>query len=172
MNENDPFKAKYLDRTIDIKLNGTIDKVFPLFDPINESKWLDNWKINKKKQKNPGQADAGLVYKTPGPNGHSDTVWTVSELDRTNNQIQYFYIQANIKLCRLIISCKENTDGTTTATVNYNFTSLSEKGNVFIEKFTEEFYKDYITGWETMINYFLATGKTLKQEQLMHMSRE
>ena len=37
--------AKRATRTQNLRLNAPIDRVFPLFEPINEMKWAYGWKL-------------------------------------------------------------------------------------------------------------------------------
>jgi len=55
-----------------------------------------------------------------------------------------------------------NHDGTTAAHITYTYTSLSDKGNAFIARITEDHFKHEMIAWEEAMNYYLETGTTLK----------
>ena len=55
------------------------------------------------------------------------------------------------------VKCSQIENDKTQAEVTYEFTSLSEEGNRFIEKFGGEHYKTFINSWETEINKYLKT---------------
>ncbi len=153
--------AKRATRTQNLRLNAPIDRVFPLFEPINEMKWAYGWKLELIYPKTE-MIEEGLVFKTKGL-ASAEKIWIISKLDKEQFQIEYLNIEPEFLLGKILINCEKNSDNTTTAVVTYIYTALSERGNDYINTFTAEFFKNWLDSWEKAINFFLDTGTILKE---------
>ncbi len=157
------FKAKRISRTSYIQLNGSLDKVFPLFGAIREKEWADGW-------------DPRIVYSTTNlleehmvfqttteyPGEEADKTWVVSKYVPEQAYIEYT-VFTSLRVYWITIQCRENPGTRTTrADVTYIFTGLTEPGNALIEKALESMFVYDLKDWEKAINYYLETGKILK----------
>ena len=81
------FKAEHCERECEIKLNGTVQDVFPLFTPLEEKKWAKNWdpvviyphsnKIEKGTVFRSYHHEEGYAY------------WVIADYDKKNYKIRY-----------------------------------------------------------------------------------
>lgn len=160
-NEMYDFKAKQVTRSQEIRLDASIELVFPLFEPINEKKWAYGWDLEVIYPISEVVQEE-MVFRTAG-NVSDERIWTVSKFDRENHLIEYIYVEPSILLAKIQIRCNDSSGITTTAIITYNFTALSDKGNEFIDTFTDKYYKDWIASWQKAINFYLETGTILKE---------
>ena len=86
--------------------------------------------------------------------------WVVDEYEK-NEHIQ-FIIFTNIYVIRYKISLTDKKDGTTEAMWEQTITALNTDGNNYVENFNNE-YQTLIERLERMLNYYLETGKMLKE---------
>jgi len=135
--------------------------VFPLFEPINEKKWAYGWELDVI-YPTTAQIEEGMVFKTRG-HDLDEKIWTISKFDKKQFLIEYINIEPGSKLCKIQIQCKGNSDNSTTANVTYRLTALSEKGNDYIDTFTDKYYEKWIVSWQKAIHHYLETGTILKK---------
>jgi hypothetical protein len=103
-----------------------------------------------------------MVFKTAThDHHHNDAIWLMSNYDPGRFQIEYIRLEPDVKVGKIQVECSMSTQQGTVATITYTYTALSETGNEFIETFTEEHYRDFISTWEKAINHYLETGQTL-----------
>ncbi|MBX7151822.1 SRPBCC family protein [bacterium] len=153
------FNALHVSRTHSIVLNAPVDKVFPLFDPVNEKKWSHGWDFDPVFPAD-GSAQPGMVF-TTHHHGESETIWRLNRIDTVNHGVEYFRLTVGSRLGIISINCSTMDSHSTKATVTYEFTALSEKGNEFILSFSESHYLEWMKEWEDAINHYLATGQIL-----------
>ncbi len=151
MNE---FKGKQISRTNSIELNGSIDKVFYLFTPIGEKKWAEGWEPKVIYPHNE-KVKEGMVFSTRHIDEHL-TYWVVVDYNAEEYFVQYVNFIYDYRSVVLKIKCNRINENKTEAVVNYLYTSLSEKGNEFIDSVTEEEQKEYIESWQKDINNYLS----------------
>ncbi|MGH6612193.1 MAG: hypothetical protein ACRECQ_18270 [Burkholderiaceae bacterium] len=92
--------------------------------------------------------------------GEPDTIWTVASYQPDDYFVRYVRVSPESRLAIVEVSCSPLEAAKTKATVTYALTALSDKGNQFIDSFTEEYYRHYIFEWESAINKFLAKRKS------------
>ena len=161
------FKAKRISRTSSIILNASLKTVFPLFGPIEEKKWTHGWdpqivfsSTNKLELK--------MVFKTQ-MTGHkekedSDCIWIVSRFLPQQALIEYTVFTFE-RVWWITIQCQEEKSNLTTrAKITYIFTGLTENGNSINQKHLARIYEHDLKDWEEAINYFLRTGKCIRQD--------
>ncbi|MGD8780955.1 MAG: hypothetical protein PVH88_18560 [Ignavibacteria bacterium] len=144
------FNANQVQRTYKIELNGTIEKVFPLFTPIEEKKWAEGWEpqvIYPLEE----EIKAEMIFRSK----HIDeypTYWVIADYKPEEHFIRYINFTYDYRVVMLKIKCNKIPNGKTEAVINYTFTGLSEKGNKYVESITESHYKEYISSWQTDIH--------------------
>ena len=72
-------------------------------------------------------------------------------------------ILPGVTACRLSIQVSEDGDGSF-ADITYSHTSPGPAGDEFVSKFTGDHYRAFMEGWEKAFNYFLKTGRLLKDK--------
>jgi hypothetical protein len=154
-----PFQAKQALRTGAIHVDGPIEKVFPLFTPIEEKRWAPGWDP-KPVWPQSGETVEGMVFTVDETLGR--VFWVVTHYDPQRHQISYTNVLAGQTLSRIEIACKAAGTARTDCTVRYAFVGLSEEGNKFVEMHTEEAYANKLQHWVKAINHALKTGSRLE----------
>lgn len=150
------FLSKRVTQSATIHLMTPPHKVFHLFEPIGEKLWAAGW--------NPvmlypmtGVTEQGAVFKTHD-HGEQPAIWIVTYYDPVNYHISYVRVAPDSHIAQITIRCSPDGKGTTSATVMYTFTGLTEAGNIYIDTYTEDHYREWIEHWESAINRYLKHG--------------
>lgn len=151
------FVARHIRKQATITLNGTIESVWPLFDPINESKWATIWQPNILYPTD-GTVQEGMVFRT------GELIWTVARYNSRNHHITYSVTHPD-KFFTVDVQCSEHGSSHTDAVITYSFVGLTEQGNDRVERSAERLFQSGLKDWQTAINHYLKTGKALPHEQ-------
>jgi len=159
MSEN--FTSKRISRTATIRLQSNIEKVFPLFGPIEEKRWAYGWEpIIIFSRTN--SVEKNMLFKTKGQGyGEEEFIWNISQYEPKKYFIEYSVHTAN-RIWTIAVSCLKNGVQSTFATITYTFTGLNNKGNDINEKLLAKMHTSDLKDWEEAINHFLETGNILK----------
>lgn len=161
--QHDLFTAERVSKTATINLSESVEKVFPLFGPIEERKWADGW--------NPvvlypesGELEEGMIFTTEGHgDGEIAFTWIVSKYEPESHLIQYIASTEN-RYWLVKIECFASSDTQTRATITYTYTGLNVFGNEINRRAIEKMYERDLKDWEEAINHYLKTGKVLKHQ--------
>jgi hypothetical protein len=147
--------------------HGKIERVFPLLCPVREADWLDGWDFSMIYSKS-GLIEKNCVFSTPH-HGEQKTIWHVTQYDRDRYFIEFLRVTPNENVVRINIQLVSLDEETTSTTITYQFTALSQEQNEFIETELDTIFLSSMNWWERAINHYLATGEKLlkrsKQEQ-------
>jgi hypothetical protein len=159
--ETEKFVAQRVSKTAVIQLNGSIEKVFSLFGAFEERKWADKWNP-KLVYPLTERIEEGTVFKTKG-HGHNEAgfLWIVTKYQPNEHLIQYLVSTEN-RCWTIIIKCT-GSDKLTSAEITYSYTGLNLIGNQINPIAIQSIYKQNLKDWEKAINYYLQSGKTLKE---------
>ena len=153
------FVARQVTRSHVLSLNGGIDDVFGLFDPIGEKKWSEDW--NPLMVFPPSGICQGAVFETKGKDERK-TIWVISAFDLNNRSIIYTTVTPDFKVSVIEVKCEPDDISHTKAHVTYTVTALSEKGTQYLDSFSEDYYHRMMTHWEEAINHYLQHGCPLR----------
>ena len=157
------FRAIHISLTHIIKLNAPLKEIFLLFTPQGEKKWAPGWDFETVYPAS-GETVENQVFTTLSQDhAQSKAIWLLTRLEPENHLVEYVRVEPELKIGKVIVSCKQGVENTSLAEVSYIYTALSEKGNEELAKFTEDFYKQYIGMWENAINHYLETGEILEE---------
>ena len=151
---------KQISNSARIIFNDSIEKVFPLFSPLEEKKWDNSW--------NPdflyppkGEFVENLVFKIKSNNKiEKEFNWIISYLNAKDYLVIYNVFTEN-RVWTIKVQCADIEKNKTEAEITYTFTGLNEKGIEINRESLETMYEKKLKDWEIAINYFLETGKTL-----------
>ena len=146
-------------RSGQITLQGPVEKVFPLFGPVDEAKWAPGW---EPAMKYGGNAEAGTVFTTGS--AHPAT-WVVSHYDDRAHEIQYIVVFPEDRVVQLDIACQSGKAAETRCDVAYAITALSPAGRQAIESFTQERHEQRLSHWQMAINHYLRTGTRITHHE-------
>lgn len=134
--------------TIVLHLNAPANIAFPLFDPVNETKWDPQWKPRLLGDR----VAEGLVFLVG--EGESRTAWLVDRYDPADHRIAYV-VAGRSTLTRIAIQLQDARSAST-ATVTYTKTALDPEAVASVEHFAAHFPLE-APHWETAINGVLAS---------------
>ena len=148
--------SSHVRRTGHITLHGAVEKIFPLFGPLDEAKWAPGWEPSIKYG---GNAELGTVFTTETPT-HSAT-WIVTRYDGKSHDIQYTNVFPENRVVQLDIGCRPEKTTETLCDIAYAMTALNESGRQAIEHYTQEKHEERIAHWQMAINHYLQTGRRI-----------
>lgn len=124
---------------------------FPLFDPVNETRWDPQWKpvlLGSRVQQ-------GLVFLTAGERGRA--VWLLDRYEPQSYSLRYVVTGEQI-LDQIDISLRGGGGDTSVATVTYTRTSLESSADEGVRHFARHFPLQ-APHWEAAINGALTRGR-------------
>jgi hypothetical protein len=130
-----------------LHLNAPADSAFPLFDPVNETKWDPQWKPRLLGDR----VEEGLVFLVG--DGESRSTWLLDRYDPVHYRIAYV-VAGPSTLTRIAIELRP-TQSTSVATVTYTKTALDPDAVPSVEHFAAHFPAE-APHWESAINSVLA----------------
>ena len=158
---NPSFQATHIIRSYEQTINADPSKVFDLLCPVKEALWLDGWDYTLLHSES-GLAEEGCVFLSR-QEGEKDTIWMITKRDVHSREIEFVRATPESRIARLIIAVDEKAANISKVKITYVITALCEKGNIFLEAFTEEKFTEAMKFWEKSMNYYLKTGKKLRQ---------
>lgn len=139
------------------------ERVFPLLCPVREADWVPEWKYRLIYSQS-GIAELGCVFTTPNDDG-SESTWLCTEYEPAHFRIAYAWITPDRVACQLRIQLEPGPSSTTRARIAYTYTGLSAAGNKEVERFTSDWFRAKMEGWEKAINHYLLTEKLISAPQ-------
>jgi hypothetical protein len=153
-------KPKRASRSYTQHLVAEPSKVFPLLCPVLEADWIEGWDPISVIT-NSGVAELDCVFVTSAsPN---DAIWYITRHEPDNGFVEMLRITPLVTACKLSIRLQP-TDGGSDALVRYTHTSLGPEGDLFVDSFTEDFYRTFMQDWESRINHYLLHGSALQSQ--------
>ena len=133
------------------------EAVFPLLCPVREKEWVDGWDPGVVYSES-GFAENDCVFLT-GESG-AESVWVVTYYDREQFRIEMVKVTPGTTAGRIRIALERDGENGSKAHISYMYTALGEGGEAFIKGYTEEFFEEFMTYWESSLNEYLAAVKT------------
>ena len=138
------------------------EKVFPLLCPVREADWVPGWRYRLIHSQS-GIAELGCVFTTPNDDG-SESTWLCTEYEPARFRIAYAWVTPGLVACHIQIQL-EPAAGSTTCHIAYTYTGLSPAGNQEVDRFTVDWFRAKMEGWEKAINHYLRTGQVIAAPQ-------
>lgn len=142
-------------------LTGPPDKVFPLLCPVREKDWVPNWNPKRVITASGVAEQDGIFITEAAPH---DAVWVIIRHDQGAGILKMIKITPHHTVCKLEISLSSNGGQGTKAEISYEYTALGPLGDAFLKDFTAEWYRTFMTDWETAMNHYLTTGEMLQSD--------
>jgi hypothetical protein len=143
----------------------TVDKVFPLYGPVEEAKWAPGWNPQwlypERSAAEASLPERGWVF-TTGKSSSEKRLWSLQKADFTLYEISYLVhwperMVYTIDICsEPFVDSKEMRNGTRT-TVKYDFIGTSVEGNSEVEGRSgrPEHYLEEMKHWRQLIQGYL-----------------
>jgi hypothetical protein len=153
------FKPERISKCASIELNGSIDKVFPLFGPIREKAWAEGWDPEILYSIS-GDLEEHMIFRTKA-HSHSEEfyTWIIAQFSQEQHRIEYTVSTSN-RIWFIRIDCSANGEKTI-AKICYTYTSLTPEGSELNREALKRMYAHDLSDWQRAINYYLKNGKLL-----------
>lgn len=144
--------------TSEFTISQPVEILFPLFSPEGEKLWVPNWDYENVMGTTSLHEDYVFLTKTHD-HAANDAIWIVKRYEPEANYVQYYRIEPEEKIGIVTVKCRRLSQNSTKVQVKYTYTGLSERGNRFIEDFTENDYERFIEEWKILLTeYFDRKG--------------
>jgi hypothetical protein len=130
--------------------------VFPLLCPVREKDWVVGWDPATV-YSDSGFAEKDCVFVTG--EGGEESVWVVTVHDRERYVIEMVKISPGTTVGRIDISLERAGEYGTNARVRYMYTALGPEGERFVQAYSEEYYREFMSYWEKALNEYLLTAR-------------
>jgi hypothetical protein len=120
-----------------------------LFTPAGERRWVSGWDPSYPDPER--REGVGATFLTS--HGDAQTVWVMT--DAEPDRVRYARITGGVDAGLVDVHCSEAEPGSTTVTVSYHLTALSDEGQAHLDEFAAH-YEEFIASWECRISRLLA----------------
>ena len=149
------------ERTSIIRLEGDVDRVFPLFGPLREREWAEGWNPRVVWPTSEIVQERMVFLVQPSHGDGQETMWVVSRYDERQAVIEYA-VFAPETVHWILIRCRAVENGESTeAEITYTYVGTSESACLHNAHDLEAKYRRDLKEWEQAINHYLRTGKRL-----------
>ncbi|MFA5338031.1 MAG: hypothetical protein WC330_06840 [Candidatus Omnitrophota bacterium] len=152
------FKATQFTRSGVIHCNATIQEIFPLLCPKREEEWIPGWECEVI-WSDSGYNEEGAIFRTLKPYG-TELFWITLQYDINNKVVDFLITAPHLYVFRFKIKLGKDNNGFSIAFMQV-FTSISEKGNAFLERYRGEDFKGKLKNLEELMDHYLQ-GKRRK----------
>jgi hypothetical protein len=142
--------------TAGFDLPQTLDLVFPLFTPEGEKLWAPGWDYHNLMGTTELSEDYVFLTESHDHAGAA-AIWLVKRYLPDEGLVSYFRVEPGDKVGVVTVQCSPVESGGTRVEVTYRYIPLSEKGQAFVDGYTQEAHQEFIAHWKVFINkYFHA----------------
>ncbi|WP_297091519.1 hypothetical protein [uncultured Draconibacterium sp.] len=151
-------KPRRISHTYVQTINGTLAEIMPLYCPVRELDWCENWNP-KAVYSQSGLVEKDCIFITP--DGDTDIVWMVNDYNPEAGHVEMMYHVPGVLITKLEIQATAVNPSCTQVKLTYSKTALSEKGDKALAAFTQKEYTVMMDSWEKAMNHYLASGEML-----------
>ena len=158
--KNVDFRPVHSEHEATIRVEGTPDEVFSLFEPSGLQLWNGLWKMTEPVFVQTGKSLAGSVYRRriEGHDEPLEETRVVADHDPATGRVRYIHFIPGVEAWEYEYTVKPHSDGGTAVTVSLIMTSLSEKANEWVLETGKHFNK-------SVKHYVPALNKLLQKKQ-------
>jgi len=136
-----------------IALDGSVERVTPLFGPIREAEWAPSWTPRFLHPPEGGQRE-GVVFTTTSANG-KERLWLVTAYDVKGGRVEYVLITPGFTANEIKIQVLPDGRNQSKATITYRHSALTPEGNEEVAKLDTHWAEQQRVHWESAINSIL-----------------
>jgi hypothetical protein len=148
-----PFKSTQFTRTGTLTCNAAIAEVFPLLCPKKEEDWIPGWECETI-WSHSGYNEPGAIFRTTKPYG-TELYWTTLQYDINHKLVEFLIIAPHLYMFRFKIELDVNQDGVITITFTQTFTSVSEEGNTYLQRYEHEDFQGRLKALSGYMHQYL-----------------
>jgi hypothetical protein len=150
------FVPVRISKSATIILHDNITKVFPLFGPVREMEWAEDW--SPEILYGHSDAEEHMVFRTHGDNELYQ--WVITQFNPEKFYIEYT-VSATDRIWFIRVDCKPYGEETM-ATITYTYIGLTQNAHARNQKGMERIFSQNLNDWEEAINHYVTTGRKLK----------
>ena len=140
------------------RMDQPVATLFPLFSAEGEKLWVPGWDYkNISGSDNMHEDFIFLTHSHDHASPHKKTIWLVKRYDPDSYFVQFYRVEPEEKVGLVSVRCIEVDNNTADVEVTYGYTALSDSGIGFIEKFTADYYKEFIGDWKTHLDHYFES---------------
>jgi hypothetical protein len=139
-----------------IRLNGSVGDVTPLFGPVREAEWAQDWSPHFIYPAQGVQRE-GAVFTTTSGHGNA-RLWLLTTYDVRNGRVEYVVMTPVFTATEIKIRIVPDGEQHCKATITYRRSALRPEGNQEVAKLDAHWAEEQQVHWETAINEVLAKG--------------
>jgi hypothetical protein len=147
------FQSTQWTRSGVINCKASVEEVFPLLCPKKEEEWIPGWECEVIWSRS-GYNEEGAVFRTLKPYG-TELYWITLEYDIRNRRGDFLLTAPRLYIVRFRIEIQEKAEGVLALTFTQVFTSISEEGNAFLDRYRGEDYQARLKALEGYLNQYL-----------------
>jgi hypothetical protein len=145
----------HIEREHSITLAAPIDRVFPLFTPLGETRWVPGWAPDFLHPAS-GETCEGMVFRTA--HGAEETLWSCIHWTPDDYRVRYVRVTPGVRFGFVSVAGRALEAGQAEINVGYTFTALGAEGEAMLAALTQEAFAAMIDGWQIALNRLLAEG--------------
>lgn len=138
------------------ELEHPVEKVFPLFSPEGEKRWVPGWDYENVMGSIELSEDYVFLTKDHD-HGMAEAIWLVKRYEPESYLVEFYKIEPGHKVGVVTVKCAAPGGRTTRVTVTYKYVALSAEGEAFIAAFDEPTYASFIGEWRELLASYLAS---------------
>jgi len=147
------FKAMQFARGGVIHCKAKVEEIFPLICPKREEEWIPGWECETI-WSNSGYNEEGAIFRTMKPYG-TELYWTTLKYDMGNRMVDFLITAPRLYMFRFKIDLDVIDDHPTKICFSQVFTSISEEGNAFLNRYRNENFQARLKDLEKYMNCHL-----------------
>jgi hypothetical protein len=140
-----------------IHCTASIDEVFPLLCPKREEEWIPCWECETIWSKS-GYNEAGAIFRTLKPYG-TELYWTTLQYDIHKQIVDFLITAPHLFMFRFKIEPRVGVDGILAITFTQVFTSVSEEGNAFLNRYEGEDFQGRLNSLGEFMQLYLESKR-------------
>jgi hypothetical protein len=151
------FQARQFTRNGVIHANASVEAVFPMLCPKREEEWIPGWECETLWSRS-GYNEEGAIFRTVKPYG-TELYWTTLRYDRRQRVVDFLITAPHLFVFRFLITLDVRGPGPLILTFMQTFTSVSEKGNAFLERYQADDFASRLRSLEEFMQRYLQNNR-------------
>lgn len=156
------FAASRVERVRILEFEAPPALVFPLHGFREEKAWAVGWEPQPvyPADGTPGDGAVFLIRRQG-----VEEIWVLTRWDPEARIVSYVHVTPGRDVTDLRIRVTGPEDGPSRVEVAYAWTGLSDEGNAYVARQTEEDFRQWMGEWEEEMRHYLRTGRKLERPQ-------
>lgn len=147
------FQPSQFSRKGRLHPRATMEEAFPLLCPKREEEWIPGWECEVIWSRS-GYNEEGAIFRTTRAYG-TELYWTTLQYDISSGIVDFLITAPCLYVFRFRIEVSAGADGLLTIVFLQTFTSVSEEGSSFLDRYRIENFDERLGKLEDWMNRHL-----------------